>query len=185
MAPAGRQEPPLEIADFAGRITLISGEVKTGKTALLSRILGLFLEQGRTGLVVLDLAPDLTQGIGGKMALPGAPGLRVYSPSLAPPRLRGGDDLQEVLRLAEANALAVERVMAEYLARPGQSLFINDVSMYLQAREPAGLEPLLSATPTVVMNGYHGSALGGGEFGDRERGRMRALAARCHHVISL
>lgn len=185
MSPAGRQDPPLEIADFADRITLISGEVKTGKTALLSRILGLFLEQGRPSLVVLDLAPDLTQGIGGKMALPSAPGLRVFSPSLVPPRLSGSGDQQQVLRLAEANAQAVERVMAEYLAQPGENLFINDVSMYLQAREPAGLEPLFSATPTVVMNGYFGSALGGGDFGDRERSRMRALAGRCHRVISL
>ncbi len=174
----------LKAAELTGRRTLIMGEVNTGKTTLLGRLLAELAAQGREGLVVVDLAPEAVGGVGGKMKLPAAEGLRVYSPTLAAPRLSGGSP-REVEALAQANGRRIEEVFAAYLADPGQVLFINDVSLYLQSREPEGLWPVLEATPTVVMNGYYGRSLGRDPFSRRERERMERLRRYCHRVVLL
>ena len=140
-----------------------------GKTQLTSWLISQFLAQGQTGLVVMDLAPDLIKGIGGKMELPPDAGLRVYAPGMIAPRLTGGSPA-EVEALSEQNAQVIEAVLAKYLRKPCACLFINDVSMYLQAREPQGLLALMAATPTVVMNGYLGTRLGGGQV--RPKGKI-------------
>jgi hypothetical protein len=79
----------------------------------------------------------------------------------------------------------MDQALAEYQAAPAAALFINDVSLYLQAREPELLLEALAATPTVIMNGYHGRALGDDAFSQRERARMERLAASCDLVIEL
>jgi hypothetical protein len=177
-------ETELKTEDFRGRKTLILGEVKSGKTALLGRILAMFMAEDPTGLVVMDLAPPAIRGIGGKLSLPPGKAPRVFSPALTAPRLTGRNP-DEVRELAEENARVIGRELASYLARPGHCLFINDVSMYLQAREPARLLRVIDVTRTVVMNGYFGHSLGGGELGDHERARMEVLRSHCRQVINL
>jgi len=171
-------------ADLTGKKTLILGEVKVGKTLLLKRIVKEFLEAGGEHCALVDLAPELTRGIGGKMNLLWHPRLTVYSPRIVAPRLTGRDQ-EEVAQLAEANGRACDRVFGEYLDDPRPCLFINDASLYLQAREVSGLASLLEASPTVVANGYFGRALGGGGFGDNERQRMQEFMALCDRVINL
>lgn len=173
--------PPQELR---GGWTLIAGEVNTGKTLLLARALKGFLDQGQEDLAVIDMAPPAIRGIGGQMGGQWPPAVRFYRAGLAAPRLTGRTPA-EVLALARANARRLEEVFAAYLARPARVLLINDVSMYLQAGDPDRLLEVMQASPTVVINGYYGHSLGGGELGRRERERMAELAARCQRVIRL
>jgi len=177
--------PDIHPSQLEGKRSLIRGEVKTGKTILLSWLVSRFLTQGYGGLAVMDFAPEALRGVGGKMPLPAqADDLRVYSPCIAAPRLSGGSP-KEIQALAQTNGAAIDRVLAEYQAAPGNALFINDVSLYLQAREPDLLLNAMASTPTVVMNGYYGRSLGADDFSQRERERMEGLAAACDVVIEL
>ncbi len=177
--------PEMMPAQLEGIRSLIRGEVKTGKTALLSLLLLRFIEEGYPDLAVIDCAPEMLRGVGGKISPPPeAAGLRIFSPPIAAPRLSGGSP-QEVEALAQKNGAAIDRVLADYQAAPVEALFINDVSLYLQARDPEVLLEALASTPTVVMNGYWGSSLGQDAFSRRERVRMERLAAACDLVINL
>lgn len=172
-------------SNLEGKRSLIRGEVKAGKTILVSRLVSQFMAEGYSGLVVMDFAPEVLRGVGGKMPLPSQAGeLRVISPSIAAPRLSGGS-AQEVEKLAQANGAVIDQVLTAYQAAPGRVLFINDVSLYLQSREPEALLAALAATSTVVMNGYQGLSLGDDEFSQRERSRMQRLADVCDLVIDL
>jgi len=181
---AADQVPRPAVGDFVDKRTIIVGEVNTGKTAYLVEILDQFLREGRTDVAVIDLAPDRFQGIGGKMTGEGLARVRYYSPPIVPPRLRGRSD-QEIGALAEANAKRIEAVLDQYGRQPARVLIINDVSLYLQARGPAALLNYLESTPTVILNGYFGDSLGGGEFGRQERRRMETLLKWCDRVIRL
>lgn len=177
--------PDIIPAQLEGLRSLIRGEVKTGKTSLLGRLLSLFLAEGFADLAVMDFAPETTRGVGGKMPLPPqSDELRVYSPFITPPRLSGGSPA-EVEKLAQANGAAIDRVLSDYRKSPGKALFVNDVSLYLQAREPEILLDALASTPTLVMNGYQGVSLGRDDFSQRESVRMDRLAASCDLVIDL
>jgi len=177
--------PEIVPAQLEGLRSLIWGEVKTGKTTLTGNLLARFVKDGYTDLAVMEFAPEMLRGVGGKMALPSpATGLRVYSPPIAAPRLSAGSP-EEVEALAQANGAAIDQALAEYQAAPSKVLFINDVSLYLQARDPELLMDALAATPTVVMNGYHGSSLGDDAFSQRERAHVERLAKACDLVIAL
>lgn len=178
--PLAMPSPP----ELRGSWTLIAGEVNTGKTKLLAQLLAAFAAQGETSLALMDMAPETTRGVGGKLRVPPGLALCRFAPAVIAPRLTGRTP-EEVLALARANARSIEEAFAAYLAEPAQVLFINDVSLYLQAGEPARLYEVLEATPTVVLNGYLGASLGGGEMGERERRRMEELAARCARVYRL
>ena len=64
------------IQEFRNKRTLIIGEVKTGKTVCMGEILMRFLEGGETDLTVIDMAPESTKGIGGKMDISGIHAVR-------------------------------------------------------------------------------------------------------------
>ena len=169
-------------AELTGSLTLIAGEVNSGKTRLLARLIAAFASAGVEPLALMDMAPETTRGIGGKLPPPPGVELRVYAPPIAAPRLTGQTPA-EVLALAQENAARLEEGFADYLAHPATALFINDVSLYLQAGDPKRLYAVLAATPTVVLNGYLGQSLGGGELGRVEQERMAELAGRCQRVI--
>ncbi|MCB2225664.1 MAG: hypothetical protein KQH53_03220 [Desulfarculaceae bacterium] len=176
--------PALSLAELTGSWTLIAGEVNSGKTRLLAGIMSAFAEAGVEPLALMDLAPELTKGVGGKLSPPPGVELTLYAPPIVAPRLTGKTP-GEVAAFAAQNAAAIEEAFAAYLAAPAVALFINDVSLHLQAGDPARLYAVLEATPTVVINGYMGASLGGGELGRVEQERMAALAARCARVIRL
>jgi len=172
------------IREFINKKTIIVGEVNTGKTAYLNNILDKFLEEGPTDLSVIDMAPQSIKGIGGKMRLEKPNSIRYLTAKIVAPRLMGGSR-EEVEALAEQNALSIDHIFLQYLKNPSKVLFINDVSIYLQAGDLDRLLSLLNSTPTVIMNGYFGLSLGGGKLGERERQEMEALKERCDRVISL
>jgi hypothetical protein len=172
------------VQQFRNKKTIIIGEVNTGKTACLGEILTRFLEEGETDITVIDMAPENVKGIGGKMIKAGIYAIRYFTAQIVAPRLTGKTD-QEVRMLAEHNAKLINDIFVEYLKNPTKVLFINDISLYLQAGDLNKLLSLLSSTSTVIMNGYYGFSLGGGKLGKRERKNMNALQKRCNNVIRI
>ena len=174
----------LQLADIQDKKTIILGEVNTGKTAYSIEILQKLQERGETGISVIDMAPDRIKGIGGKMPKEALRDVRYYNAQVVAPRLLGKTE-SEVQNLANHNAKSIEDAFFEYEKNPSKVLFINDISLYLQAGDLARLFKVLKITPTVVMNGYYGTSLGGGELGKRERQNMVALQSECDTVIKL
>jgi len=115
--------------------------------------------------------------------LEGLDNVRYYTGKIAAPRLTGKTS-EEVQMLAAQNARMIEEIFSEYMRHPARALFMNDVSIYLQAGDLENLLALVYATPTVVMNGYYGDSLGGGSLTVRERKYMKALQERCDIVIT-
>jgi len=171
------------VEEFRNKKTIIIGEVNTGKTACLGEILDRFMEAGAREIAVIDMAPKRVKGIGGKMRTEGFSSISYYTAEIMAPRLVGKTE-HEVQMLAEHNVKLIDNIFAEYLKNPCKVLFINDVSLYLQAGDPNKLFLLLDSSPTVIINGYYGYSLGGGKLGKRERENMNALRKRCDRVIS-
>ena len=170
------------VNEFRDKKTIIIGDVNTGKTALLLEILRSFYEEGTKAVTVIDMAPVSLRGIGGKIQTEGMHHVRYMTTKIVPPRLTGKTP-EEIDTYAEQNARSIEVIFNEYIKDPGDTLFINDVSIYLQAGDPGRMILWLDSTPTVIMNGYYGTTLGGGSFGERERQNMDALIEQCDRVI--
>lgn len=176
-----------------GKRTLIVGEVNSGKTTLSQRILEEFCLKELGGrILVLDLAPEIPaelaaqkglSGLGGGLRAPKLERVTYIRPKLFPPRLMGKDQ-REVWALARANLATIEKSMALPQAL-GETLFLNDASMYLQAGSASKLYSWLERFRTVVANGYMGERLGGGELSLRERSQMEALAGLFQHVVQM
>ena len=128
------------------------------------------------------MAPESVKGIGGKLKIEGHESIRYLTAPIVAPRLSGKTP-QEVQTLALENARVIDDIFVTYLKNPSKILFINDVSIYLQAGDLEKLLTYISSTPTVIMNGYFGSSLGGGALGQRERKNMEELQKRCDRVI--
>ena len=170
------------IQEFFGKKSLIVGEVNTGKTSYTAKILQRFFDEGILNPTIIDMAPRSTKGIGGKMKIDSRHSGKYVTTEIVAPRLVG-KSVDETRMLAERNAGLIDEVFAVYLKKPGEVLFINDISIYLQAGDLDKLLAYLQTTPTVVMNGYYGASLGGGELGKRERKQMKRLQECCDRVI--
>lgn len=170
------------VDEFRNKKTIIIGEVNTGKTNLLLDILKEFLKEGEKEITLIDMAPESMKGIGGKIDHEKMGAIRYYTAQIIAPRLTG-KTAEEVEKFARHNANLIHEIFVEYLRNPTKVLFINDVSIYLQAGDLNELLSLLHSTPTVIMNGYYGSSLGGAKLGERERENMNALQNRCDRVI--
>jgi len=188
---------PIEPGDCLGRKLLIVGDVNTGKTTRTGTILEDFCRRGLgPRIAVLDLAPHIPPaiaaahgltGVGGALKLPGGCDLLAIHEQLQAPRLTSASEAEAIAKAAGNKALvdaAVQRVVAS-----GRGiLFINDISMYLQAGTADELAPQLARADTVVANGYFGQRLGGGELTRHERTQMERLRAwfeRAGTVVTL
>lgn len=156
------------------RRTIIIGEVATGKTLLTSKILQRLLQYTSNDVALIDMAPQARGHIGGKIVLQSDSPVRYYTDDFSPPRLTSSIE-DEIFKIAHENRLKAEKIFTKYIRQPALVLFINDVSIYLQAGDIEVLWSVISSTPTVVTNGYLSKSLGGGKFGDRERYLMKIL----------
>lgn len=170
------------VEEFRNKKTIIIGEVNTGKTSFLLDILMGFLKQGEKEIVLIDMAPESIRGVGGKIDHEKIDAVKYYTAKIVAPRLTG-KTVEEVENFAQHNAKLIHEIFVKYLKNPSKILFINDVSIYLQAGDLNKLLALLHSTPTAIMNGYYGFGLGGGKLGERERENMKALQSRCDRVI--
>ncbi len=186
----------LDAADLPGRRTMIVGEVNSGKTTLTRRLLADWLdrEPGLGGrAAVVDLAPvvpaELARqrgltGVGGRLIPPEGSGVLHLFDHLVPPRLSARDEA-EAVRLAGENLRLAEALLDRLDSSGRQVVFINDLSLYLQAGAAARLASRLAAYPTVVANAYRGARLGGGELSRRERAELEEALAWFHRVVEL
>lgn len=171
------------IEQYIGRRTLIAGDVKTGKTARTLKILHLFLKSRRAqNIAVLDLAPDVIQGIGGKLAPPAHSALVYLTDRIVAPRLTAKNPAQ-AQRLAEQNAEVIETLFVKLERLQPEVLFVNDVTLYLHAGRPERLDAALNVASTQVINAYFGRTLGDCALARRERRLTEALKKTCDRVI--
>ncbi len=168
-----------------GRKILVIGDVNTGKTTLCKRWLNERCQQGLGArIALLDLAPTISPELARKRGIVGAGGeLRAPEGSevldlrahLEPPRLSSSSE-SEALEKAERNAQLIETLLRR-LEPQRDILFINDVTLFLQARSAASLIEAagFDARTTLVVNGYRGERLGGGALTRHETAEMSEL----------
>ncbi len=169
-----------------GLRALIAGEVHSGKTIYTLAILRGLRGKNPSSTAVLDLAPEKTRGVGGKIPLMAAEKEETtyFSPLILPPRLMGKNEA-EVCGLAEENRGRIEPFLAQIKKRKPAFLLVNDVTLYLQTGTADHLLSCIEEIPTVILNGYYGRYFGESPFSQRERSEMEALMSRCDRVIFL
>ena len=173
-----------DIADFLGKWTLIVGDVNTGKTTIAAKMLKDLCDAGLSPrIAIVDLAPEITgafasgkkmKGVGGRLAPPPMTGVVCLSTRLDPPRLSSRND-EEAVTKAKLNAEKIDELFEEFNGFSRDILFVNDVSMYLQAGTAEKLVRLMEKASTLIANGYYGEKLGSGIVSERERREMEAL----------
>jgi hypothetical protein len=167
------------------RRTLIIGDVNTGKTRLTEQVLKRWTAQGRgPDIVLLDLAPESKDGIGGRLNRPaGFDGLYLTT-AIVPPRLTArhatGADA-----LARANAQAIEMLFEDAHRAAGSILVINDVTLYLQAGRYERLLATIQTAATVLINAYYGHSFPDYDLSRQERRLTERLIQDCDRIIRL
>ncbi|MGE5799697.1 MAG: hypothetical protein ACM337_05175 [Syntrophaceae bacterium] len=176
----------MDTAVFLGKKTLILGDVNSGKTTLTREILDGFCRQGLGGrIAVMDLAPEIPEevlrrrglaGVGGRLEPPAGCGAATLHATIVAPRLTSSSE-EEAMEKAGWNRKVIDGLLTRFESLERDILFINDVSLYLQAGDLDRITGLLEKTGTAVVNGYFGEKLGRGELSRREREAMMGLAA--------
>ena len=180
----------LNIADCLKRHTIIIGAVNSGKTRLTREVMDDLTATGHgPQIILLDLAPETTKSIGGKLP-PASPDIHYLTCTIVPPRLSGKND-EEILMYARQNAQRIDALIDSAFDLIGKSagddpiLIVNDASLYLQGNNPERLLSLVEACPTAILNAYSGHSFAPSPFTDRERQGVEALAANCDVIIRL
>lgn len=184
------QHQTLGSADLLGRKLLVMGDINAGKTTRCRQWLALLCEQGLGArITILDLAPhippDMAQarglaGAGGYLRPPANSGVLDLRTHLHAPRLSSATEAEAQAK-AESNACAIDGLLQQ-LPPPASGrdiLFINDVTLYLQAGRADELlahiaRPHIS---TLIVNGYWGQRLGDSALSRREREQTQQLRA--------
>lgn len=168
-----------------GKRILVIGDVNTGKTTLCQRWLNELCRQGfGTRIALIDMAPTVSRelalkrgiiGAGGELRAPAESGVLDLRAHLEPPRLSSSTE-SEALEKAERNARLIEALISQ-LEPVRDILFINDVTLFLQARSAASLIEAVGfdRRTTLVVNGYRGERLGGGALTRHETAEMGEL----------
>ena len=172
-------------AGCLGKKILVIGDVNTGKTTLCKRWLTELCQQGLGArIALLDLAPTISRelalqrgivGAGGELRAPAGSEVLDLRATLEPPRLSSSSE-GEALEKAERNAQLIETLSCQ-LEPQRDILFINDVTLFLQARSAASLikSARFDRRTTLVINGYRGERLGGGALTRHETAEMAEL----------
>lgn len=170
--------------DIRGKKTIIVGDINTGKTLYTLRILDELEDEEYPSVAVIDCAPQAVRGIGGKMLEAERTGILYLTTVIEAPRLTGTSD-EEIAELAAANARAIETIFDSYLRDPREILFINDVTLYLQAGSVDRLVEVMESAGTLVMNAYRGTSFQDSSLSRRERQLLGEIMRRCDRVIGL
>ena len=172
-------------ADYDGRRTLVIGDVNTGKTRFTEAILARWIAQDRSHeIIVLDLAPETQETIGGRIHLPAGFQGVLLATTIAAPRLSGRDE-EEADLLAQTNADAVELLFQDPRLANCSILVINDVTLYLQAGNYDNLWTVIQPVETVLINAYYGDSFPDYRLSRQERRLTELLINDCHQVVRL
>ena len=179
--------------DIIGKRLIITGDVNTGKTTLSRAVLESLCRRGLSArIIVVDMAPEIPEkiaiergieGVGGKLTAP-CEAVVYLAASIRPPRLTAKTE-EEAFLLAGENRAMIDRLLEEVRGSGRDILFINDVSMYLQAGSTDKLLGWIGPAGTVVANGYYGRTLGGGALSAREAEEMAKLIAAFDYHVAL
>lgn len=179
-----KEMPEILPEAYLDRKTLILGDVNTGKTTLTGKVLEALcrLDLGRR-IAIVDMAPEVPEklanvkgvpGVGGKLMPPVGHDVLYLGGHFAPPRLSSKTQ-EEAMEKARQNQRIGEELFRKLDEQSRAILFINDVSIYLQAGTTENLTRWLEQAATVVVNGYWGERLGGGKLTEREKTEMAKL----------
>ncbi len=174
----------ISVSNFLGEWTLIIGDVNTGKTTLAADILKALCAEGLSPrIAVIDLAPEISEGLDSKKKVKGAGG-RLFPPQgteviylsarLDPPRLSSRSE-EEAAAKAEKNVKKVDELFKVFNRLDRDVLFVNDISMAVQAGTAEELVQQMIKASTLIANGYYGKSLGSGILSERERQEMDRL----------
>ncbi len=181
-----------EAKDILGKRILITGDVNSGKTTLTKSILDVLCCDGLSSrIVIVDMGPEIPEeiavkkgikGVGGKLTTGRWEDIVYLSTSLMPPRLTSKTE-EEAVGKAEDNRRRIDGLFNRFRQADRDILFINDISMYLQAGHAKDLLQWIESAGTVVANGYYGQKLGTGRLSLREAEEMgRIINAFPYHV---
>jgi len=166
--------------EVVGKKVLILGEVGSGKTKLAAKII-----QELTRIInpekitVIDLAPERTGDVGGKLTdyTKLACGIKYFSPlKIYTPRLTGKSP-DEVLHYAEMNKKAIEPLLDKYTKNPTEALIINDVTLYFHLGELEKILECIRLAKTFLATAYCGERLSM-DFGTGISKREKQLTER-------
>ncbi len=172
-------------AGCLGKRILVTGDVNTGKTTLCKRWLSELCQQGLGARIALiDMAPTIPRelalkrgivGAGGELRAPAGSKVLDLRAPLEPPRLSSNSE-GEAIEKAQRNAQIIDTLISR-LEPTRDILFINDVTLFLQARSAASLieSAGFDRRTTLVINGYRGERLGGGALTRHETAEMSEL----------
>jgi GTPase SAR1 family protein len=181
------------MSEIVGLKTLIVGDVGAGKTRLTRRLLDESFEMNLEKLTVIDMAPEAVNingvSVGGVLLDDYQDDIRLLrSNDIKTPRLSAKTS-EELFMLADHNRREIEGLLDAFdMEQNSGTLFVNDVSIYLQRGDLDRLWSTFSEIKTVVVNGYLGEKLKkdlGTELSLNERRQMEALASRMDLVIKL
>lgn len=168
---------------YLNRKTAIAGEVQSGKTRLTQKILKELLSYVEGPVAVLDLAPEKTFGLGGKLDLPLPPErISYFSPLIIPPRLTGRSE-EEIWQIAKQNFIKIEENLRLIQEQFWSLLVINDVTLYLHHGTAESLMGKVKNTATLLLNGYFGRHFGRSAFSKHEQQEMVKLLLLCDQII--
>lgn len=184
----------MSFLEFLNKKSLILGEVKSGKTKFTAE---LFKEAVKLGygfkIVIIDLAPKTKIFNKEFIGLPLTEYIDIDStvvylkPKVKAPRIEGKNK-EDILKIAEENAIAIEKAFKKFLESNREILFINDVSIYLHKGELNKLFSILNKAKTAILNGYYGkffnNDLGSG-ISLREKCLMMELAKSMDMLIEM
>ena len=186
----------LRFSEAYKRRTLIIGDVGSGKTALTARLLEeAIMNFGVGKITVIDMAPGSVQFKGIKVgglisdSLKKHARLRLLTPRLKlhAPRIEGRT-ADRVLQLARGNASIIDELLQRYISDPTPILFVNDVSIYLQAGNVNTLLKAVLLARTFVGNSYSGLTLeqdSQSDLSQRERTGLTALKKIMDKVLTI
>lgn len=167
----------LDFKSLVNKRTLILGDVNSGKTTVTQKALDDFCDSIiPERIVIIDMSPVIPpelaarkglSGVGGGLSIDAHPDILLLKTDLAPPRL-ASDTEEEAEGIAEQNAHKIESLFEKFIASQRDVLFLNDLTLYLQAGSAEQLGQWLEHAETVVANGYQGKTLGQGRLSVRE-----------------
>ncbi|MCK9197284.1 MAG: hypothetical protein M0P16_09915 [Syntrophales bacterium] len=176
----------IRIEDYLGIKTLILGDVNTGKTYWTREILAAMCRQGLGArMAIVDMAPEIPEsiararglpGAGGKLAPPEGQGVLYLDGHFKAPRLSSKTE-EEALAKARNNRQNIAALFPRLHGQNRDILFVNDISMFVQAGPAEELTTWLDGAATVIANGYWGEKLGEGILTRWERAEMGKLSA--------
>jgi hypothetical protein len=174
----------MKIKNLLHKKTLVVGGIKSGKTHFTCVFVKKILEDGQQTVVVLDFAPNLFRGVGGKMVLPEHSRLRYLTTRIDAPRLQGKDNV-DIRRLAEGNRSRIEDILDLVQANRESILVINDVTLYLQAGACERLAEIMAGFPTVLVNAYYGKDFDKFSISKLEREKVERFMGEFDQVLRM